>query len=493
MRVRLLTLNGTSDTKTRRTRGRRIGSAWLAAGGVTLDTVGSMRVDSWALGLLACVIGLAAWPAHATYSVAAADMTSREVGGAITSCVGSLDLSLVYGSLPGVGVIHAQALLDMRSRGKNRALQLLMQGLAPSEILAQITMESFDADFASRQYGLVDTQGRSAGFTGARAQAYKHDQQASRGGFVYSVQGNILTSQKVLDQAAAAFEASSCDLAERLMRALEAGADHGEGDSRCTSGGIPSDAAFIEVDRPGETAGSYLRLSVSDTGPDSPLPKLRTMFDAWRKTHPCTMPASASAGSGGGSAGRGGAAGLGATGGVGAAAGNTGTTVSNSGATAGTAGAADSGGAPSTEPGVPPPGLSAAAATSDGVAGTGHAGTSASGRAALSGAGTAASTTAAGTSGQTAAPASQTSAPTNAGTSAEPSTSQLTNPQSAAPSPAAGSGCSLSQPSPTTPTWQLLLLLFPVALLLRLARHYFGSRKCGAAHPLVTRSGSDIP
>jgi hypothetical protein len=118
---------------------------------------------------------------------------------------------------------------------------------------------------------------------------------------VYSVQGNILTGAAVLDQAASAFEADACDLAERLMRALEAGAEHGQGDSRCTGAGIPSDSAFIEVDRPDETAGSYLRLSVADTAPESPLPKLRALFDAWRATHPCAvrMPvAGAAAGSG---------------------------------------------------------------------------------------------------------------------------------------------------------------------------------------------------
>lgn|GEM_PF-2306364 len=244
--------------------------------------------------------------ALATYSIAATDSQTQEVGGAITSCVGSLDVGIVYGSLPGVGVIHAQAQLDQRGRAKTRAIELLEEGIDPSEIIAEISRRDFDQAFASRQYGIVDLSGRAAGFTGEQAQAYKNDQQSKVGTFTYSVQGNILTSQAVLDQAAEAFQEPACDLAERLMRALEAGADHGEGDSRCTGAGIPSDSAFIQVDRPGQSE-PYLQLSIAGTRPDNPLPQLREMFDAWRATHPCSMPSGSAAGSGG-SAGAGGAA-----------------------------------------------------------------------------------------------------------------------------------------------------------------------------------------
>jgi uncharacterized Ntn-hydrolase superfamily protein len=247
-----------------------------------------MRYWRWLAGCAGTAIGISAAPiASATYSIAATDGSTQQVGGAVTSCVGSLDLASVYGSVPGRGVVHAQAQLDTRLVGKTRAIELIGQGADPRDIIAQITAMTLDRSFESRQYGVVDIQGRAAGFTGARAQAYKHDQQARVGSFAYSVQGNILTSQRVLDQAAAGFEANGCDLADRLMAALEAGGRNGEGDSRCTGEGIPSDAAFISVDLPGETAGTYLKLSVSDTAPQNPLPKLRALFDTWRKSHPC--------------------------------------------------------------------------------------------------------------------------------------------------------------------------------------------------------------
>ena len=75
------------------------------------------------------------------------------------------------------------------------------------------------------------------------------------------------------------------DLPERLMLALEAGALNGEGDSRCTTKGIPSDSAFIKVvDKTGQV---LLSLSVQRTRPNSPIPALRKMFDAWRSKSGC--------------------------------------------------------------------------------------------------------------------------------------------------------------------------------------------------------------
>jgi uncharacterized Ntn-hydrolase superfamily protein len=255
-----------------------------------VDTA-AMRIPT-ALALLV----VAATPAHATYSIVATDSASRQVGGAVTSCVGTLSVSIVYGSVPGKGAVHAQAQLG--GPGKNAAVMQLGMDVDPTAIIASITSTAFDGNAQRRQYGIVDLMGRSAGFTGTQALAFADDRQATVGTYTYSVQGNILTSVAVLDQTAAAFP-TGCDLADRLMLALEAGAMNGEGDSRCTSGGIPSDSAFIEVDREGEAAGTYLRLDVTDTAPQNPLVLLRAQYDAWRATHPCPAPPMADAGTNG--------------------------------------------------------------------------------------------------------------------------------------------------------------------------------------------------
>jgi MYXO-CTERM domain-containing protein len=141
------------------------------------------------------------------------------------------------------------------------------------------------------------------------------------------------------------------------MRALEVGAGNGEGDSRCTeTKGIPSDSASIQVDLQGMSSGAYLRLGVRGTGSTSPLVPLRTMFDAWRSTHPCPRPDGDDGGSDGpgpGDARDGGADGIGGAGGIGGAAGSGGAGavggVGGIGGGAGDSGAPD-GGSPDPSP-----------------------------------------------------------------------------------------------------------------------------------------------
>lgn len=314
-----------------------------------------------------------ATPALATYSIVGADTATREVGGTGTSCLGGSDVYIIYGPAPGFGVIHAQATYNQE--GRDRGMELLAQGTAPSDIIAEITAAGFDANARVRQYGIADVSGRTAGYTGAGDRAFADDRQGSAGTFVYSVQGNILTSEAVLTQAAAAFEASGCDLAERLMRALEAGADYGEGDSRCTPDGIPSDSSFIQVERPGTARGSYLELHVRTSGNDSPIPGLREQFDAWRATHPCSS-GGGSGGSGGGGAGSagessGGASGAAPSGGASGMGGATSGGRSSGGGTSG-GGATPAGGTPSS--GSPGAGASGAAGNSGSKAASDDAG-----------------------------------------------------------------------------------------------------------------------
>ncbi len=242
------------------------------------------RLSSVRVGVALAAI---AWvsPAHATYSIVAADRKTQQIGGAGTSCVGSLSVRIIYGVAIGHGAVHAQALLN--TQGRDRAVLRLTEDVDPSEIIAEITSDEFDPIAAYRQYGIVDLSGRSAGFTGDRDTPYAEDRQGTADPYLYSVQGNILTSVGVIDRAEAAFQKLGCDLADKLMLALEAGAENGEGDSRCTPRGIPSDSAFIEVDPVDKEKGSFLRLEVTNTGSVNPLELLRDMFDEWRAGHPC--------------------------------------------------------------------------------------------------------------------------------------------------------------------------------------------------------------
>lgn len=237
----------------------------------------------------------AARPARATYSIAAVDLASGQAGGAGTSCVGSqLSVYEIFGAATGFGVVMAQAAINTSAR--DRAVQLLLQGADAPYVLEQITAPGFDFFFASRQYAVIDARGMAAGFTGDATSAYADDVQGRAGQLVYSVQGNILTGAAVLEQASAVFNAPGCDLADTLMRALEAGAMNGQGDSRCTGDGIPSDGAFLRVDLPDAASTPWLELQIDDTAPQNPIVALRVLYEAWRIEHPCPMAAPEDAG-----------------------------------------------------------------------------------------------------------------------------------------------------------------------------------------------------
>src|SRR5687767_11669169 len=89
---------------------------------------------------------LAVRPAAATYSIVGADQATEQVGGAGTSCVGGSDVYVIYGSVPGFGVVHAQARVN--NDGRDRAVELLEQGTLPQGILDEITGFAFDPSSA---------------------------------------------------------------------------------------------------------------------------------------------------------------------------------------------------------------------------------------------------------------------------------------------------------------------------------------------------------
>jgi len=238
---------------------------------------------------LSLSVGLSASPAHATYSIVATDTVTKQSGIAATSClIGSGDVAMVAGIAPGKGALAAQALLN--SDARNEGTALLVNGATASEVLARITAPDFDTNADLRQYGIADVGGRTAAYTGARTDASAGDRQGAIGAFVYSAQGNFLTSVGVVERAADAFEGSGCDLAERLLLALEAGALQGEGDRRCTAKGIPSDSAYLGVYDSNPIHVALVEIHVPSVSGKNPLPELRAQFDAWRAEHACPTP-----------------------------------------------------------------------------------------------------------------------------------------------------------------------------------------------------------
>jgi len=158
----------------------------------------------------------------ATFSIAAFDPETDSLGVAVQSkflAVGSV----VPWARAGVGAVATQAMANYNYGP--RGLDLMAEGRTAEETVEALT--SADEGRGHRQLGVVDAQGRAATYTGSEC----FDWAGGVTGEHYAAQGNILVGRETVDAMARAYEATSGDLAARLLAALDAGQDAG-GDSR---------------------------------------------------------------------------------------------------------------------------------------------------------------------------------------------------------------------------------------------------------------------
>lgn len=241
------------------------------------------------IGTAAAALGLAlaAAPpaARATWSIAAVDPATREVGVAGASCYP--DVYVIGRVVPGRGAVAAQAIVDLA--GRDLAAGQLAAGVRPEEILEQLTRRRFDAWYLPlhrlRQYGIAALGQPAASYTGAWTFSWAGAAQADG----VTVQGNLLRGPEVVRDALAAFEAAGagCALGERLVRALEAGAAAG-GDRRCSAEQTAL-SAFLTVARPADpepSPGVRLVIPNQEKGGANPVEQLRHEYDGWRALHP---------------------------------------------------------------------------------------------------------------------------------------------------------------------------------------------------------------
>jgi uncharacterized protein DUF1028 len=271
------------------------------------------------------LVSLLALPssAFATWSVIAVDRSSGRVVIASATCV-DRDDDFLKGVqavvVPGKGVAACQAAVDQTHQNQMLVFQELQKGTDPKQI---IELLSQDPAFQSRQFGILDLQGRRAGHSGLTNGYVSQDLQGQVPGteIFYSIQGNILRPGQVVPNAVQAFVAAGGAITDRVMAAMEA-ADGSGGDSRCTCPPWPTDGARPAIPCDGRTAfvayilmaekgdtngdshnnGKYaMYLTTSQPAPDhgpniikagenlNPVKTLRLRYDAWRKTQPASF------------------------------------------------------------------------------------------------------------------------------------------------------------------------------------------------------------
>ena len=158
----------------------------------------------------------------ATFSIVARDPATGELGVAVQSRAFRAGAIVSYAKA-GVGAIATQAAAN-QTYGP-RGLELLELGLSPDEVVEHLTGSDPGRD--RRQLAVIGARGRVRAYTGSGTSAWAGHIEGEN----YSVQGNILAGEAVVQAMAAAFESSRGALALRLMDALDAGEAAG-GDAR---------------------------------------------------------------------------------------------------------------------------------------------------------------------------------------------------------------------------------------------------------------------
>src|SRR3954468_7883886 len=105
-------------------------------------------------------------PASATWSVIAVDRSTNRVRSASATCVDRDDQFLKGVQavvVPGKGVAACQAGVDNTHQNQMLVFQELQKGTDPKKILELL---SADPQFQSRQFGILDLQGRRTGHSG---------------------------------------------------------------------------------------------------------------------------------------------------------------------------------------------------------------------------------------------------------------------------------------------------------------------------------------
>jgi uncharacterized Ntn-hydrolase superfamily protein len=271
-----------------------------------------------AVALAACARAPMTYPTElemTTWSIVGVDPKTGVVGVAVASCVASYG-DAVAALVPGKGAAATQAGFDIKNR--NKVFEAIKQGLTAEEVIAQVTDAEWDTQTDRRQYGVLtmhDGFVRAAGFTTPTRQGITMGEDGvarfagvmadpSRG---VSSQGNTLASAEVVQRPLDAYRwedpAGFNTLADRLMRALEAGSTAG-GDVRCNQGSVRQTTSMAAIlvargnDPPyatenigmtdaGTDKAPWLNLSVRvERGAENPLLDLRRQYDQWRRTQP---------------------------------------------------------------------------------------------------------------------------------------------------------------------------------------------------------------
>ncbi|MCP4705656.1 MAG: DUF1028 domain-containing protein [candidate division Zixibacteria bacterium] len=202
-----------------------------------------------------------------TYSIVAYDSTTGQFGAAVQSHW--FKVADVIWLEPGVGAVATQSLVDFTYGPLG--LEMMKNGKSAKQSLEGLLVS--DPDNNVRQVAMIDKNCVISTHTGDKCIAEAGHQVGKN----YSVQANLMRNNTVWSAMAEAFENAKGDLAERMMKALEAAEAEG-GDIR----GKQSAAMIVVAAK--STGMKWLDNIIDVRVDDSPapLPELRRLLDVNR-------------------------------------------------------------------------------------------------------------------------------------------------------------------------------------------------------------------
>lgn len=226
--------------------------------------------------------------AQDTFSIVALDSATRQVGSAGASCVdlanfGIIDAGFLGELFPDSAAINSQA--AYLEANQTNARTRIRSGDSPQEVIDWLVNNDVQNQPQTRQYGVVGFHGNqieAAAHTGTSTMGYANHITGNKDGFYYSIQGNILLGQEILDDMENNFINTEGDLACKLMAAMQ-GANVVGADTRCAPNASSSLFAFLKVSEPSDLYGSpSFNISVITQNNQNiePIDSLQVLFNA---------------------------------------------------------------------------------------------------------------------------------------------------------------------------------------------------------------------
>ncbi|NOT38650.1 MAG: DUF1028 domain-containing protein [Saprospiraceae bacterium] len=221
-----------------------------------------------------------------TFSIVAVDTITGEVGSAGATCLSinreGYEALIISKLHPGIGAIHTQSYWN--SFNQDVASEMMLAGMNSQEIIDNLVQFDVDNNPSIRQYGIVhlnkNKQPDAAAYTGDNCLSEKKHKE----GRFYSIQGNILLGEYIIDSMESRFLRSNGTLANRLMESMK-GALVAGADARCLPEGISSRSSFLRVAKPNDSLKYFLDIHVPSTRAKiDPIDSLETLYKKWLKT-----------------------------------------------------------------------------------------------------------------------------------------------------------------------------------------------------------------